>query len=179
MENEKKFGHVQNPQSFSPFWLFWNNLEMGIGIVSIAVVTLLAFSNVIARYILGHSIQWAEEVCKFFVIWMTFGGAAYAFRLGVNIGVSFFIDRLPEKVAFWFGIVIKIVIIVFFAVLMANGFERVAEQIAKAQVSTAARIPMAIPYSAIPVGSALVIIRLSQQMSCDLLRWFKKGDEEA
>ena len=65
----------------------WENLEMWIGIATVSLVVVIAFAQVVARYVVGQSLQWAEEVCKFGIIWMTFGGAAYSFRMGANIGV--------------------------------------------------------------------------------------------
>lgn len=48
--------------------------------------------------------------------------------------------------------------------LFAVGAERMMDQIAKHQVSTAARLPMWIPWLSIPFGSALTIVRLIEQL---------------
>ena len=136
---------------------------MGICSVSLALVTILTFCNVIGRYLLGVSIPWSEEVCKFFVIWICFGGAAYAYRVGANIGVSYFVHKLPPKIGFYYSVFSGLVIIGFFAILFYFGAMRVLHQIDVGQVSTAARIPLAIPYASVPIGAVLVIGRLLQQ----------------
>jgi C4-dicarboxylate transporter DctQ subunit len=163
MREQKKFGAVQSVERDTFFWRVWNNIEMGICSVSLAIVTVLTFSNVIGRYVIGTSIPWSEEVCKFFVIWICFGGAAYAYRVGANIGVTYFVHKLPPKAGFCFSVFSGLVIIGFFAILLYYGTARVLHQIAVNQVSTAARIPLAIPYASVPIGSFLVIGRLLQQ----------------
>lgn len=142
----------------------WENIEMSFGAIALAFAVVIAFSNVIARFIIGNSIDWSEEVCKFLVVWMAFGGSAYAFKMGANIGVSFFIDRLPEKAQSYVGVITNIIIMLFYAILGYYGLSRVIDLIQKGQVSTAARIPLWLPYAAIPIGSVLVIIRLLQQL---------------
>lgn len=142
----------------------WENLEMWIGIVTVSLVVVIAFAQVVARYVVGQSLQWAEEVCKFGIIWMTFGGAAYSFRMGANIGVTFFVDHLPKNVAKVLAVLVHIVLIGCFVLLFVVGGERMMDQIAKNQVSTAARLPMWIPWLSIPFGSALTVARLIQQL---------------
>lgn len=142
----------------------WENLEMNIGVAAVSVVVVIAFIQVVARYVVGQSLQWAEEICKFGIIWMTFGGAAYAFRMGANIGVSFLVDRLPRKAARVLAVVVQIVLIACFVLLFVVGTERMADQIVKHQVSTAARLPMWIPWLSVPFGSALTVARLVEQL---------------
>lgn len=156
----------------------WENLEMGIGIATVSMVVVIAFAQVVARYVIGSSIEWAEEVCKFGIIWMTFGGAAYAFRQGANIGVTFAVDRLPEKVAHPLKIVTQVVLIACFVLLLIVGMERMMDQIARNQVSTAARLPMWIPWLSVPVGSALTIVRLTEQL-ISMLRVKKQAADES
>ncbi len=160
----KKIGEVQSVESDTLFWRVWNNVEMGICVVSLGVVTILAFSNVIGRYVFGSSIPWSEEVCKFFVIWICFGGAAYAYRVGANIGVSYFVHKLTPKAHLYFSAFSGLVIIGFFSILFYYGSIRVLHQIDVGQVSTAARIPLAIPYASVPIGAVLVVGRLLQQI---------------
>ena len=157
----------------------WENLEMGIGVFTVSMVVIIAFAQVVARYVVGQSLSWAEEVCKFGIIWMSFGGAAYAFRQGANIGVTFLVDRLPEKVARPLKMVTQIIIIACFVLLFVVGTERMMDQIARTQMSTAARLPMWIPWLSVPVGSALTILRLLEQLISMLKHSKKEVDESA
>ena len=176
MGETKKIGEIQSVESNTLFWRIWNNIEMGICVVSLGVVTVLAFSNVVGRYVLNTSIPWSEEVCKFFVIWICFGGAAYAYRVGANIGVSYFVEKLPPKIRFYFSTLSGLVIVGFFALLFYYGSIRVLDQIAVNQVSTAARIPLAIPYASVPIGAFLVIGRLFQQIVSNWKEFHKKDE---
>ncbi|KJS83664.1 MAG: hypothetical protein JM58_12380 [Peptococcaceae bacterium BICA1-8] len=141
----------------------WANLELSICFVSMVLVTVITFAQVVGRYVFSHSFGWSEEVSRFLVVWITFGGSAYAFRKGAHIGVTALINRVPAKFRFYLYLFTRFVTIFFFIVLLYHGWLHTLQQIINGQVAPATRLPIAIPYSAVPIGSALVILRLLDQ----------------
>lgn len=135
-----------------------DNVEIGICFAGMFAMTVIIFIHVICRYVLKSPLTWSEEVAKMCLIWITFGGSSYAFKEGAHVGVTLLVDRLPgnsKKIA---EIVINILIIVFFAILLVFGTKIFLGQAGK--FSKAAHIPMMIPYSSIPIGAFLVILRI-------------------
>ena len=55
-----------------------------------AIMAIVAFVNVISRYLLKYSLAFTEELLISFFVWLTLLGAAVAFREGSHLGFSFF-----------------------------------------------------------------------------------------
>lgn len=86
-------------------------LGLVIGILIVAI-------NVCMRYIAGFypsigALTWAEEVARYCFLWSAFFGAAYGFKRGVHIAVTFFVDKLPVNVAKMCRILIAGISVVF------------------------------------------------------------------
>jgi len=145
-ENQSMFGKVLD------------NVEVGICFLAMFSMTVIIFLHVIFRYVLKSPLTWSEEVAKMCLVWITFGGSAYAFKVGAHVGVEFFIDKLPSNLRFAVQVLINAIIIVFFIFVGYYGVQICMGQVGK--LSKAARIPLIIPWLAIPVGSALVILRM-------------------
>lgn len=77
--------------------LAWEQLELSICLVAMVAMTIIVFAQVIARYVFHNSFEWAEEISRFLVVWITFGGSAYAFRKGAHIGVTAMVYNGPIK----------------------------------------------------------------------------------
>nr|MDE6929387.1 TRAP transporter small permease subunit [Lachnospiraceae bacterium] len=54
-------------------------LLAGIATVLLSVMTLLVLYQVFTRYILNNPAAFTEELVRYFLIWTSFIGAAYAF----------------------------------------------------------------------------------------------------
>ena len=61
-------------------------------------MTLLVFSEVIARFIFNVGFLWMEEVTLTLGAWFVLFGASYGVKVGAHIGVDAFVQTLPEKV---------------------------------------------------------------------------------
>lgn len=139
----------------------WENIELSICLICMVAMTAITFVQVIARYVFLNSLTWAEEICRFLVVWLTFAGSAYAFRKGAHVSITALADRLPNKLRVILNILISLVTIFFFVVLLYYGWEHTYQQILNGQVAPATRLPIAISYLAVPIGSLLVILRLA------------------
>lgn len=61
-------------------------------------MTLLVFSEVIARFIFNIGFLWMEEVTLTLGAWFVLFGASYGVKVGAHIGVDAFVQTLPAKV---------------------------------------------------------------------------------
>lgn len=62
---------------------------------SLGLMVILVFMNVVLRYFLGTGIAWSEEMSRFLFVWLTFIGAAVAFKDHEHLGVDVLVKRLP------------------------------------------------------------------------------------
>ncbi|MEC3883993.1 TRAP transporter small permease [Halobacillus sp. HZG1] len=138
-------------------------LEEILIVITMALMVLLIFYQVVSRYVFNDSMSWTEELARYVHIWQVWIAASFAVRKGKHIKVEMFKDLLPPlfrkiidfiALGLWF----------FVAVTLAYvGSEVILSLIEQGQVSPAMRVPMWWAYLAIPVGGLLMSIRLIQQ----------------
>lgn len=149
-----------NQKSGKDFLLkLFENIEMEICVMCLFAMTVITFAQVIGRYVFNYSFSWSEEVSRFLLAWITFGGASYAFKFGAHIGVTYFIDKLPSNARKNVYVLIQAIVVFFFVVFGIYGLSHTMGAVQLKQIAPATRISIGIPYAAIPVGCLLVVIR--------------------
>lgn len=74
-----------------------NRLEEGIIALLLAAMTLLTFSQVVARYVFNTGAVWALEATEFLFAWMIFLGISYGVKVGGHIGVDAAVKLFPRR----------------------------------------------------------------------------------
>lgn len=70
-------------------------LEYAIA-AALAVMVVLVFANVVARYVFSSGIAVSEELSRFSFVWLVFLGAVVAMREHAHLGVDSLVRRLPR-----------------------------------------------------------------------------------
>lgn len=140
-------------------------------ILLMATMTVLVFTNVVARYGFGRSFGWAEELSRFAMIWVTFLGAGLALRYGQLVSVDLIqtlVSPTARRVLRWLA---ALLILLFLAALLWLGIHFV--EFSWRNRTPVLRLPRGLPYMAVPLGAAFLIAHL-------LLIWrrFVTGDFE-
>ena len=68
---------------------------------TVAASIVIMVVQVFCRYVLGASLIWAEEVCRYLLVWMTFLFAGAAFQRGEMVGFEFLVRRLSPRAKAW------------------------------------------------------------------------------
>lgn len=131
--------------------------EIGLTLL-LSGMSVVVFLAVLFRYLLDFPLFWTEEVARYCLIWSSLLGAAIALKRGEHIAVSFFMDHFPERPRKILGIVARLSVVLILAVMLWGGIHLVI--VASRQMSPALRIPMAVPYLALPFSSAVMLIHL-------------------
>jgi TRAP-type transport system small permease protein len=63
--------------------------------VLFAVMVVIVFINVIARYVFNNSITASEELARYAFVWSSFLGAIFVLNEGGHIGVDLVVKKLP------------------------------------------------------------------------------------
>lgn len=127
----------------------------GILIVLLAAMALIIFSNVVLRYSTSQSIEWAEEVARYLMVWLTFLGAGPVLRYGGHIAVENLQDSLPISWARAIRVLIAVLLTGFFSFIIWYGFVYVDR--AQYQMTPTTQISMAWVYASMPVGGILLL----------------------
>jgi TRAP-type C4-dicarboxylate transport system permease small subunit len=124
-------------------------------IVVLSVMALVVFLQVIFRYVLDLPLFWTEEFARYCLVWASLLGAAVAMKRGQHLAVTICMDRLPPGAHRVLSVVARLSVIVILAVIVVGGIQLVL--LTRAQISPALRVPMSIPYLAVPVGAAIML----------------------
>ena len=114
-----------------------------------------AFAQVIFRLVLDHPLVWSEELCRYCFVWLVFVGGGWAVSGDAHFRVDFLIALFP-KTDKTFTLIARIAMIVFGIIMVFYGIKML--EIAGRQISPALQIPMSIPYAALPISGAMIII---------------------
>lgn len=125
-------------------------------IMLLAAMSVIIFANVALRYLFGASIEWAEEVARHMMIWLTFVGAGPVLRYGGHIAVENLQDALPTRVAQLLRALVALALLAFFGFMVWYGWLYMERT--QFQMTAATQIPFSYIYAAMPVGGVLLIV---------------------
>jgi len=148
--------------------------EMLIVAGFIIFIILINF-QVINRYLLpfveiANITTWTEEISRYIFIAVSFLGASLAIKKRESIQVNALVKRFPVSIQKSINLANTIFMLYFSYIMIRYGFELISFQLSTGQTSPALGLQMAIPYSVVPIGFSLVIIRLIQNFNLDLKR---------
>lgn len=128
----------------------------------LAAVILMNLAQVYFRYVLVDPISWTEETMRYSTTWMVMLAAAPAFLRREHMEISLFDGVKSPRVRRAVNLVMHACVAGFCLLLIWEGFPAAIDNMR--QVSPAVRIPMTIPYLAIPVGATLILINTVAMM---------------
>jgi tripartite ATP-independent transporter DctP family solute receptor len=138
---------------------FVDNINRRLLVVVFSVMAVVVLLQVVFRYALHLPLFWTEEFARYCLVWASLLGAGIAFKRGEHIAVTVFTERfLPGRKFVFAAFAVDIFIFIILAVMLWGGVSLV--MLTRVQTSPALRIPMAIPYLAIPLGSIIMMIHL-------------------
>ncbi len=142
--------------------------------VLLLVLTCLVTVNVVLRYILGSGLTWSEAICRYCLVYSTFFTIAHWVRRGSGIAVDFVVQLVPKSVANIFNWAVRIIMIVFFAVLFRSSINVLKNVYASGTTDGTLGFNMAYIYLACVIGFADALIRSIQVFVLELPMFRKK-----
>ncbi len=121
-----------------------------------AAMVLVILYQVVLRYCFAAANVWAEELARFMFVWATMLGASVAIRRNVHLRVDLIVDILKPRSRCILQIITYTMILLFLIYLCRLGIELMSRT--TVNKSAGLRIPMAYPYTAIPLGGVFMIL---------------------
>ena len=144
------------------------NLEEVVLVILLFAMMLIMGIQVFARYALGNSLSWSEEVTRFCFIWTGFLSISYCVKHGADIKIEQVIDLFANiaggKVKIAFKILVNVVELIFFAYLLPFAYHYVHSSYISQAASPAVGIPMWILQSITLISFVLTEIRILQKL---------------
>ena len=161
-----------------------NRVEEAFIAIALGLMTLVTFSNVIARYVFNDNLLWALEITLFLFAWPVLLGASYCVKKDLHLGIDLVINVLPRHwrrlascvgVAlcltfsllllkgswdYWYPFVTTRAFLETEDVPMPEFLQFLAEWLNEGERYE--NLPRFIPYFALPLGTALLTFRFLQ-----------------
>ncbi len=140
------------------FWIVLDRLEELLGGAAFVGMTVIVFVNVVSRYVFNDPIPGADELATLCFTWAVFVGAAAGVRQRLHIGIEFVVNWFPSRTRAALGLLV-VALMAFFAGLI--GFYGTKLMLAgNFKLTPVLQWPYTWIYLAVPVGAALMLLRL-------------------
>jgi C4-dicarboxylate transporter DctQ subunit len=149
--------------------------------ICLGLMTLITFSNVVARYLFNNNILWALEATVFLFAWLVLMGCSYGVKKQFHIGVDVVINLVSPKARRVMAMV-SVAACLVFAILLLIGSWNYWYPFATSRAfyetndvpmpdflqffatwlndgESYEKLPRFIPYAALPLGMALLTLR--------------------
>ena len=161
-----------------------NRVEEAFIAIALGLMTLVTFSNVIARYVFNDNLLWALEITLFLFAWLVLLGASYCVKKDLHLGIDLVINVLPR---YWRRLAscVGVALCLTFSLLLLKGswdywypfvttrafletedvpmpefLQFLAEWLNEGDRYE--NLPRFIPYFSLPLGAALLTLRFLQ-----------------
>lgn len=151
-----------------------SRIEEVLCVIALAIMTVLTFANVIARYVFSASFSFSEEITTYLFVLLSLLGSAVAARRKAHLGFTALIDIVPENVRRIFHAISFLLATLFSSALFVFGMKMVYSQMSRGQVTAGMQWPEWIFGAFVPLGAFFITLEF-----LFLLINVLKGDEEA
>lgn len=140
-------------------WMTEHFEEM-LGASLLFIMAILAFANVVTRYVFEFPLAFTEELEVNALVWLTLFGTASAFRRRRHLRMLFLQDKFSVKIRNILNIVIALLGAGLFATLGYLGYLQMLDERLLEITSESLNLPQWLYTVCIPVGCALVVFRI-------------------
>lgn len=152
--------------------------------ISLGLMTVITFANVIARYVFNSNILWALEATVFLFAWLVLIGASYGVKQTFHIGIDIVLVMVPKPVRKILTLIACGACVLFAALLLKGSWDYWSPFIGKRAFyetndlpvpffltwmkdvfndgEAYEKLPRFIPYAVLPIGMSLLLYRFIQ-----------------
>lgn len=134
----------------------------------VGIITMQVFN----RYVLKSSLDWSEELGRYFFIWSVYVGCSYGMKEDRHLEVTILRSLVGPKVERAIITVAYSLTIVFCLFSVVYGVEMLSFLLETGQKSPALEVSMFWIYLSIPIGMGMMAIRTGER----IWKMFRNGD---
>jgi len=154
----------------------FNKLEEIIASSLLIITSLIVFMQVVLRYGFGFTLAWVEESARYMIVWFVFLGASIGVRERAHPTMDTLSHVLPQFMKPILQILVTIICMVFCVIIVRSGINVVISAYRLGSISPALRMPLFVPYIAVPLGLSLMFVRYAFQLKDLVVGLFKKDE---
>ena len=141
---------------------FIERFEQGAIAFLLAAMTVVTFSQVVARYVFNTGAVWALELTVFLFAWLVLFGMSYGIKSGFHIGVDAFVRLLPERSHRTMALIVGLLGMAYAGILLVGAWEYWWKIYKIGIGAQDLPVPRWVPYLILPAGLLLLLFRLGQ-----------------
>nr|WP_326184201.1 TRAP transporter small permease [uncultured Oscillibacter sp.] len=142
--------------------------------IALGIMIIVAFVEVIRRYLLGKSFIWADDLIRYMIIYVGFIGGAAAYKDNNLASLDLLTRHFSQKVQIILEIVVNTIVTATIIFLLYYSALAVSAPSIKYSVGVGLKIALWIPYLALPVGFAVMLL-FSVEKYIDMFKRLRKG----
>lgn len=148
---------------------FLSNIEEILCAACLSVMTIIAFVNVVARY-MGASLSFTDEITTYLFVLLSLLGAAVAAKRGAHLGLTIVLDVVNPYVEKFLKTVGYIFAVVFSGSILYYGIFMTIRQFERGQVTAGMQWPEWVFGSFVPIGAFFLTLRFIQVLIYEVKR---------
>lgn len=145
------------------------NLEEFLLVLFLAAMAVIMGIQVLARYVLGMSLSWSEEVARYLFIWSGFLSVSYCTKKCVSIKIEQFVASFPKRWKAALKVLNHTIELVLFLYLLPFAWNYFYSAVISGQKSPALELPMYLVQAAPMTGFVLCAFRVVQRWVIEFL----------
>lgn len=136
---------------------FIRQTEESVSVTIYLIMVILAFSNVLGRYVLHTSISYTEEITTNLFVLVSVMGTGLAARDRAHLGLSVITELMSKRIQLVISVFANLCGAVFGAVLLGTGIQMVINQYLSNVKTITLQWPAWIYGLFLPVGAAFIV----------------------
>lgn len=150
--------------AFSAIGQAWDRIELFVGGLFLTVSVLLIVIQIACRVLFSYSFIGADEIAAYAIIWSILFTASLAVKSNQHVRIDIIFTVVPQAAARLVDMAGTLLSLVFTLYLTYSGWELMMESHMLGELTmTMLRLPVWIPQLILPVGGALLSLRLIQR----------------
>lgn len=155
-----------------------NRLEELFLIAIFILMILTSFTQVVNRNWLQLPLGWLEELARYCQVYVAFLAMELGLRDGSQISLTAVTDHLHGRVQQIVSILTKLVVVAFTILIFVKSIGMIEGLAASGQRSPGLKIPMFIPYMALPISFGIAAVVQTVMLLQMLIRLFTGNREQ-
>lgn len=152
------------------------NLELAFSSIMLVLMVGCVTLQVIGRYVMKVPNPWTEEAARYMFVYMVFASIGICARRGKHIRITILHSLLPKRVTPFIDIFSDLCFMIIGWAIMTEGYKLMIVLKSSGQAASSMQwFKMWALYAIVPIGFALLLFRLAQDIVANI-RIIKKGE---
>jgi C4-dicarboxylate transporter DctQ subunit len=139
-----------------------NRLEEGAIALLLAAMVLVAFVQVVLRYLFASGFVWALELTTYLFAWLVLFGMSYGVKVSLHLGVDALLRLVPPRARRVLVLLTVAACMAYAGILFFGAWEYVAKMYKIGIGAEELPLPRWLLYSILPIGLVLLFLRFAQ-----------------